>query len=120
MAGTVTVSQRGPRADAPVTRIELAWISSAGGAADKVVNVNGAIERVVFNPGTPAPSDNYGVTLMDEDGSDVLAGAGANRDTANTESISPSTDRYTVAGPVALNISAAGDSKQGKVVLYVR
>src|SRR5690348_16833351 len=35
--------------------------------------------------GGSAPTDNYDLTILDADGLDVLAGGGANRDTAVTE-----------------------------------
>lgn len=49
--------------------------------------IEGSLIKLVTNPGSTAPTDNYDVTLTDQDGLDVLAGNGANRDTANTESV---------------------------------
>lgn len=39
------------------------------------------------NPGSTAPTDNYDMTLVDEDGLDRLQGFGANRDTTNSEEV---------------------------------
>lgn len=60
--------------------------AAAAAVAAVVIGIEGRIQKLVTNPGTPAPTDNYTVTLVDQNGLDVLYGVGANRDTANTES----------------------------------
>lgn len=45
----------------------------------------GRLQKIVTNPGSTAPTDNYDITVTDPDGVDVLQGVGANRDTANSE-----------------------------------
>lgn len=50
--------------------------------ADKIEGFLLAIET---NPGATAPTDNYDIVIDDADGVDVLAGAGANRDTSTSE-----------------------------------
>lgn len=109
------------------------WVSSSGGAASvaSAVPVSGAIARVVFIPSaSAAPTDNYDVTLTDSDGIDVLAGQGANLDTANASSVCPGVplkDGTTtsvlltvVDSILTLTVANAGDTKAGKVVVYVR
>lgn len=92
--------------------------------------ISGEIVRVVFNPSADAPTDNYDVTLTDEQGVDVLMGLGANLDTVNTSNVRPGisfTDGVeTSVAPVAvddkllLSVTNAGDSNDGVIVLYVR
>jgi hypothetical protein len=136
MAATLTVTEATADSSTAangsiICRYTLAWTSHTDGTvALPTPTINGTILRVTFNPGATAPTDNYDVTLTDEDGIDVLGGQGANRDTANSESVCPGlafTDGTTtsvvpiaVAGTLTLNVSNAGDSKQGTVVLYVR
>lgn len=69
------------------------------------------------------PSDNYDVTLVDENSYDVLESAGLNRDLTNTESF------YTVAagaqtpvflcGTNTITVANAGSGKSGRVCLYI-
>lgn len=128
MAGSVTVSRIGVHRDAPVERIRIDWTADGNGAVSgtKVYNVAGVITRVTTVPaaGGNAPDDNYDVTLLDDEGVDLLAGLGANRDTANTESVAPMLGAGTnvpvvVAGSIELNVAAAGAANKGAVVLYL-
>lgn len=137
MAGTVTETRTRASGEYRndmfplVTRIELAWTSdSSGNATYTTAGVNGTILRFVTDPGSTAPTDNYDVTLSDENGVDVLSGLGANRDASNTEESLPyitvtdgtNSALYprSVAGPLSLSISNAGSAKQGSLILYVR
>lgn len=52
-------------------------------------DMEGYVILVVTDPGATAPTDNYDITLTDEDGVDVMGGELANRDTANTEQAIP-------------------------------
>jgi hypothetical protein len=129
MAGTVTETNRriGSYTSNPnlVNSMTLSWTSDSSGDATATTGaIFGTILRVATNPGATAPTDNYDVTLSDADGFDILYGLGANRDTANTESISPvdpvSGVPPVVAGPLSLSVSSAGASKVGTVVIYYR
>lgn len=110
------------------------WVSAADGTATvpSTIAVSGAIARVVFDPGSPAPTADYDVTLTDENGIDVLAGQGTNvtlsatvashvcpgvplKDGTTTGIVVPIVD-----GILTLNVTNAGNSKAGKVVVYVR
>lgn len=109
------------------------WVSDASGDATlpSQVPVSGAIARVVFVPSaSDAPSANYDVTLTDADGIDVLAGQGADLSETDASHVCPGvplTDGTTtsvlltvVDSILTLNVSNAGDTKAGKVVVYVR
>jgi len=47
------------------------------------------------NPGSTAPTDDYDIVINTAGGADLLGGAGANRDTANTEIAYPTVDSTT-------------------------
>ena len=85
--------------------------------------------RVSFIPGAgdSAPSNGYGVALLDADGVDVLQGAGAELSGDSATSICPLIgDGTTTARPVAIDgslslvISNAGNAKSGTVKLFYR
>ncbi len=101
-----------------VRKITASWTSSAGGAATDTVTIDGAIVRVVTNPGATAPTANYDVTLIGPDGEDLAAGELADRHTSNTEQVFL-TDTPFHYGDITVTIANAGDTKQGTVVLYV-
>lgn len=120
MAGTVTLTSR-PELRA-VTRVEYDWTSDADGDADgnSELRAVGFIVRAVTIPdGTDAPTDNYDIVVNDSDGLDVMAGALANRDTANSEQVFPDPPPAfdSTLEPV---ISNAGNAKKGKLILYIR
>lgn len=121
MAGVVTVVEE---LVGSVKKVSWAWTSTSGGAADgqTVASYNGAIERLVTVPagGGSAPTDNYDITITDEDGVDVLMGAGADRDTANTEQVNASSLGVVANDRLTLNVAAAGNAKSGTVHLYIR
>lgn len=127
----------------PVRSVTLAWTSDAsgnvtyaltgGGAAGSPgAQISGYLERVVFVPGTGGdqPTNLYSVTLKDANGIDMLAGQGASlANNANTHvkpSVPMKDGTTTSTAPIALDdvltlgVSAAGNAKQGTVILYVR
>jgi hypothetical protein len=74
-------------------------------------------------PGSPAPTDNYDITIEDVDGIDVLGGAGMNRDTANAERVMPlygSTPHPTpINGKLTIKIANnAVNGAKGLIKLY--
>jgi len=111
--------------------ITINWLSKADGSYTEVVPVNGYVVQAEFVPsGTNAPSDNYGVTLLDAYGFDVLCGVGASQSTNTVKrktpgvTISDGTNNATVpplaSGNHTLTIASAGAGKQGAVVLLVK
>ena len=125
MAMTMTYAQ-----NFSVQRISAAWTSDASGDVTQSIIVDGVILRCETDPGSPAPTDNYDLTLPDEFGTDLLAGQGANRDTANSETFCPGiafTDGTTTSvipvahvGAATLTIANAGNAKAGTIVLFVK
>jgi hypothetical protein len=45
--------------------------------------------KVITNPGSTAPTDNWDFTLSDSDGIDVMGGNGANRHTTTSQMTAP-------------------------------
>lgn len=117
MAGTVTVSETSV---GNVHKIKWTWTSTAGGAADLVTTCDYGAEvlALMTDPGTAAPTDDYDITITDSEGYDVMQGAGANRDTTNTETAVP-TAKSIAFGPLTLNVTNAGNAKEGVAVLYL-
>jgi len=121
MAGTVTsveITHTG------IKKIAMTWISSAGGAADGTTSTafDGKLIGLTTIPagGASAPTDDYDVAITDAAGHDVLLGAGANRDTANTEHVAEASLGAVAGSRLTLAVTNAGDTKGGVVVLYVR
>jgi len=108
-----------------VKKIKAVWVSddTTGAASGATAySYNGKVELLTTVPAGAgsAPTDNYDVTLTDEDAVDVLAGGGANRDTASTEQVLSSSLGACAAGVLTLNVTNAGNTKGGTVYVYIR
>jgi len=122
--GTVVITEE---TYGTVKKIGFAWTSEDGGGdAGKAMKTttkgySGEILRLVTAPsGAVAPTDNYDIRILDEDGTDVLMGAGANRDTVNTEQVLASSLGCVANDKLTLSIENAGDAKEGTAYLYIR
>lgn len=117
-AGTVTVVEQ---TGYHIRKIAWSWTCTAGGAADLVTTntYTGRIVGLVTDPGATAPTDDYDITVTDQDGVDVLNALGANRDTANTEQVVTGMG-FVVGSTLTLNVTNAGSAKVGQVWLYVQ
>jgi len=106
--------------------IKLKWTAEADGSFIAVWTswaVNGIVIGVKTNPGTPAPTNLYDITLIDLDGIDIMGGALANRSSANTEFAAPlaGSDFWMipVPGPLQLNIvNNIVNGAEGVVKIY--
>lgn len=111
-----------------IKKITFSWTSeNGGGNAGKATKTTldsytGEIIRLVTVPGAApnAPTDDYDVAINDEDGNDVLMGAGADRDTANTEQVLASSLGCVANDKLTLSVTNAGNAKRGTVYLYIR
>jgi hypothetical protein len=105
-------------------KIIAVWVSAADGSASGTTTYayTGEVIRLVTVPAAAgsAPTDNYDVVVNDEDGNDILMGAGANRDTANTEQVLATSLGCVANDKLAIAISNAGDTKGGTIYLYLR
>lgn len=121
MAMSVTITEE---TIGTVKKVKFAWVSAAAGTASGTTTnaYSGEIIRLVTIPGTDtsAPTDNYDVVINDEDSTDVLMGAGANRDTASAEQVLASSLGCVANDKLSLSVSNAGDTKAGIAIIYIR
>ena len=122
MASSVTVTEEAH--DRGFRKVTFDWTGHTDGVVTKVETTGtytGKVEVLITDPdGVDIPTDNYDVTVTDDEDYDILAGAGADRDTANTETVlsaSLGAVFESKIGPVVIN---SGTSKKGKIVLLVR
>lgn len=106
-----------------VKKLTWAWTSDGSGdfseESDEVYD--GKIVGLTTIPdGTAAPDDNYDIVVNDNAGHDVLLGAGADRDTANTEHVTGASLAAVAASRLTLVVSNAGAANEGTVILYIR
>ena len=131
--GTATLSIFYPSIRYPIGYVEWDWTSNATGNVITKSDdpIAGTLLRVTTNPGATAPTDDYDITVTDEDDVDIAMGLLANRDTANTETVYPVAAVTVQGGATAyinlpstfndkleLNVTNAGASKNGKIRLY--
>lgn len=122
-AGTATIGET--RRIGSVRKVLWTWTSGTGAEGGTVTSTttaafDGKVICLITDPGSTAPTDNYDITITDVDGIDVLLGAGANRDTANNEYVADASLGAVASSKLTLNITNAGDAKEGVVVLYLR
>lgn len=105
---------------------DLTLTMNSGGATAQAMSyaINGMIIAVETDPGTTAPTDNYDITITDSKTCDIMGGALANRDTANTERAYALSGSVVVAAPTTgiLTIRVTSGSNQVKnatVRLYI-
>lgn len=88
-----TVTQTLLPVNKEVAVLTYAWTADATSAevsaTESSWDVDGWVFLVITNPGSPAPTDNYDLVLKDAEGIDIMGGALANRDTANSEQAIP-------------------------------
>jgi len=108
-----------------VRKIVFSWTSAADGTASETTEkpYSGEILGLATVPdtGDDQPSDQYDITITDEDDLDVLAGQGANRSNASTEYVTARETLGCVANDtLTINVSGAGDTKSGTAYLFIR
>lgn len=135
MAGTISVTSdslenEGYSSRKHVRKVTVDWVADAADGSVptlSLVNLYGYCLKVITNPGATAPTDNYDIILGDpaDNALDALAGALANRDTANTEQVYPTASGSTIPvyltkGDYVLTITNnAVNSATGRVILVL-
>lgn len=81
--------------------------------------------HMITNPGATAPTDNYNITLLDDDGVDMAGGELLLRDTENSEQAIPKIasgvyGERIANGGLAVTITSAGNAKVGVLKLWWR
>ncbi|MEN6375532.1 MAG: hypothetical protein ABFD75_12260 [Smithella sp.] len=125
---TQVYSSEGPT---NMSTLTLSWVSDDATGAVSATTTTAITDQiagkyivlVVTDPGATAPTDDYDITITDANGVDVMGGALANRDTANTEQALPLMGTFGGPRPIAtaltLNVTNAGNSKIGSVIIYL-
>jgi hypothetical protein len=131
MAGTISITSRVKRNFSLGDQVRLAevitidWVGDAANGtvpALSIPELKGFLRRAVTNPGSTAPTDNYDIVIRSSDDStaDVLNGALADRDTANTEVVIPTTSILFTGETHSLAISNTSvNSATGRIILVV-
>ena len=103
-----------------IDKIVFQWTNNASGTTTGVTanRYTGAIGRVIFDPGSTAPSDNYDLVINDQNSYDILNGRGANLDSVTTTQVD------SIFGAIAnskltIVVTNAGNAKTGTVVVYI-
>lgn len=108
---------------ADVTRYRCTWVSSAGGAVSGTALTlkAGSLIQAELTPdsGGTQPSDQYDLTILDTNGVDVLAGAGANLSNAASAMVVGTSVWIDQGGSLTITIANAGSAKGGTVVLWL-
>ena len=121
-AGTSVITSITPYANG-WTKVLVTFTGDADDSTVPDLNIVGFdnqwLCQIITNPGTTQPTDNYDIYLKYE-GSDLLGGAGVDRDTANTEIAYPIVDsvsgqRACVPVPGTLVFSLANNSVKSAV-----
>lgn len=113
-----------------VLKVKFAWVSDASsGAVTSASTGNVTPFEVVGIPmrlttvpsgGDTAPTADYDITIVDEDGVDILNGLGADRSATATQNKTQLDGLIMFAATsLTLTVAAAGNSKAGTVYLYV-
>jgi hypothetical protein len=119
-----------------IARVIAAWTSDGSGDASgtTAVRVCGRLVKATTDPGSAAPTDNYDITITDDEGVNVLTACQSsllNRDTANSEEVYflvldaagtalAQSVHPVVCSALTFTVANAGASKTGQIILYVQ
>lgn len=133
MAGTISITSREPLKSpqqAPYgERIVIDFVGDASGGsvpALSITNMAGIIDKILTNPGSTAPTDNWDIALYhpNDSGLDILGGALVDRDTTNSEVKAPvlsgSSLNVAVNGTYSLAVTGNSvNSATGQIILEI-
>jgi hypothetical protein len=116
-----------------IRKITVDWTSDSatGAVSGTTCKIVGQLIKAVTDPGAAAPDANYDIAITDPEGVDVLSAseaALANRHTANTEEVYFYREGTVgmvptfpvVCDPLTIAVTAAGNSKNGQIIIYYR
>ena len=108
----------------PIQKISWDWLSASDGTVSSAAfgAYMGKIVKAILasDSGGTAPTNLYDVTIEDEDGYDVLSGAGADVTSAATVYlVDPNKCLWVRSNSLTLKVANAGDAKGGVVTLYI-
>jgi len=131
MAGTISISSRDPLKSPQQAvygeRIVIDFVGDASGGSVPTLaisNMAGIIDKILTNPGSPAPTDNWDIALYHPNDAtlDVLGGALVDRDTTTSEVKAPvltgSSLNVAVNGTYTLAVTGNSvNSATGQIVI---
>jgi hypothetical protein len=104
--------------------IQADWTTGAGQhAVSDTLTLAGLLYGIASKPGSPTPSDGYGITLTNPAGLDVLQGRGAGRSGSTVqwvESCVSDSLPTPISGAHVLKLSDVGSDTAGTAWLLVR
>lgn len=124
MAGAVTytIEKAGKSFSTNKLYIKMtgSWTTDSSGDVNGITTafkVSGVPILIITDPdGTDIPTDNYDITLIDDDGYDVLQGKGVDRDSSLTEQVSYLGVVFNTN--LTLVVDNAGNAKKGVITIY--
>lgn len=123
-AGTVTITET---THPTVKKIMFAWTSGTAAedgtaSGTTVAPFDGEILGFTTIPGAGGdqPTNLYDITIKDAAGHDVLLGAGADRSNAVTQHVARASLAGVAGSPLTIDVAAAGTTKKGTAILYLR
>jgi len=105
--------------------LQISYVTDSGAGTFTCVTdweIRGWIHEVETDPGATAPDDNYGVTIKNDNGRDIMGGALANRDETNSEMVKPIVDsvwqKARSQGLLTIAVTSAGNSRTAEILIY--
>lgn len=117
-----------------IRKVVAAYTTDSGGAASGTTKrIVGSLIKGVTDPGD-GPTDDWDITITDEEGLNVLAGCQSNltnRDTTNSEQVyfllldaagTPLAQSLfpVVSDALTITVANGGSTKSGQIILYYR
>jgi len=108
-----------------VAYIEYTFMTDGSGNASETIDreIFGLVQRVVTKPDSVVPpTANWDLTILDEDGADVLGGHGLDRDSGGigaVEQCVPEILLCACASKLTFTIANGGSATKGTVRLYL-
>lgn len=111
--------------------ITITWIAHTDGTLTAKAfsdvftqDIPANIQYAVTDPGSPAPTDNYDITVTDANGNDIFGGELTNRDASASESVEPAIP-YIRVNLKDLTFNLSGNSENAatgvvKIYCYVK
>ena len=104
--------------------IKFSWTSDGSGDASETndTELTGKIIEIVTVPGSGGsqPTDQYDLTITDNNSIDISHGNGANRSNASNEYITEANAGAVVNSKLTITVANAGDTKTGDVYIFVK
>jgi hypothetical protein len=123
MANSVMTITETITASGTVKKLKAVWLSDDSNGIVNASTTNtydGYVLAAVTVPGAGTPTNSYNVAVYDSDGVDVCLGALANRSNASTQFANSVVLGAVASSKLAINVSGAGNAKNGVLYMYFR